>query len=96
MGAEFCTMTVKGQDKKKAQKEFKAEQESDLYENGHSYSGGFGMAQGLEFESKTFETEDEADEWLCENCKKWEAAKAVSFKGDDGKLNFLIGAWCSS
>ena len=96
MGADFNAMTVLGQNKKKAEKEFKKAQKDDLYSNGHEYSGGFGMAPGLEFVDKTFKTHEEADEWLCENCQKWESAKAVSYKGDDGKLNFLIGAWCSS
>jgi hypothetical protein len=96
MGAEFQTMTVVGTLTRNAVKEaFERAQESDRYENGHSYSGGFGMATGLEFEDKTFERYDDASSWLEENCNKWESAKAVTFT-KDGAAHWLIGAWCAS
>ncbi len=96
MGAEFQTMRVNSTDATKIKREFERAQEEDLYENGHSYSGGLGMAPGLELESlKTFETEDDADDYLVNRCQKWENAIGVPFKLGN-KIVYLIGAWCSS
>lgn len=95
MGAEFQVMTVNSTNRVKIKKQFKSAQETDLYDNGHFYSGGFGMAPGLEFnDSKTFETYDEAEQWLLDNAQKWENAIAVPVK-DGKKIIYAIGAWCS-
>lgn len=91
MGACFQTATLSGS-KEKVKVEFAQIQKQDLYENGHSYSGGFGMAQGLKFEYKEFDNGFEACEWLQENCQKWEHAKAVKIRNTE---TWLIGAWCS-
>lgn len=96
MGAEFCTMIVKGENEKDAKSKFKDAQDTDRYENGHSYSGGLGMADGLEFHSKSFSSEDDAEEYLSETCEKWGPAIAVKFQDSKGEINFLIGAMCSS
>ena len=96
MGAEFQTLTVKSTDKKQIEKQFKAAQDEDRYENGHSYSGGLGMAPGLEFPRvPTFENEGDADQWLADNAVKWENALGVFFKTKSGETACLIGAWCS-
>jgi hypothetical protein len=95
MGAEFCTMVIDGQDKTKTKKEFSDEQRRDLHENGHSYSGGFGMARGLEFKNLSFPNYDDAVSYLESHCEKWESALVVSFKNKMGKMSYLIGAWCS-
>jgi hypothetical protein len=95
MGAEFCTMTVKGENRKQAKSQFEAEQESDRYENGHSYSGGLGMADGLEFHEKKFSNKVEAEQYLIETCEKWGPAIAVTYQNPKGEINFLIGALCS-
>jgi hypothetical protein len=96
MGACFVTMTANG-DRDTVKMQFEREQDNDRYENGHSYSGGLGMASGLTFVPKTFATEKEAYEWLCANAQKWEDALAVKITGTDaGTDNWLIGAWCSS
>lgn len=96
MGAEYCTMVVKGQNREEARKQFEQEQENDRYENGHSYSGGLGMAPGLKFTGEHFSSYEEADEYLSSTCEKWEDALAVSYKDENGNTNFLIGALCSS
>jgi hypothetical protein len=96
MGAEYCEMKVKGESEKEARKKFEAAQEQDRYDNGHSYSGGFGMAPGLTFTGKSFSSRQEASDYLAETCEKWEDALAVKYQDEKGEINFLIGAVCSS
>ena len=72
---------------------FEQEQRDDRYENGHSYSGGFGMASGIKFLAQAFPTVTEAEEYVCDNAQKWE--EALCAKVTEGDLWF-IGAWCSS
>jgi len=96
MGAEYVEMTVKGENEKIAKEKFEAEQAQDLYDNGHSYSGGFGMAPGLTFTGKSFPSRKEASDYLVETCEKWENALTVKYQDERGEINFLIGALCSS
>jgi hypothetical protein len=92
MGASFNMMRAKGT-KAEIKAKFAEVQENDRYENGHSYSGGFGMASGLEFvRPNVVFTEKDAATWLEDNCQKWEAALAVRLSDDE----YMIGAWCSS
>lgn len=96
MGANFQTMTVVGTLTRNEVKDaFSKAQDQDLYENGHSYSGGFGMTTGLTFADETFDLYTDAESWLEENCSKWEDAKVVTFTRN-GAAHWLIGAWCSS
>jgi hypothetical protein len=95
MGAEFNTLKVDSTDRLAIRKAFDSAQSSDLHDNGHSYSGGIGMAEGLEFKDKTFETYQDAETWLCDNAQKWENALAVTLLKHNKKYT-LIGAWCSS
>jgi len=96
MGANFQTMKSKTADRAEARKEFEAAQDQDRYENGHSYSGGFGMASGLEFNDEpSFMNEDDAEEWLNDNAKKWDDALAIQVN-DGNRTYWLIGAWCAS
>ena len=98
MGACFQTMSVQADKTEKEVREiFEKVQDDDRFENGHSYSGGFGMARGLDFRQRTFATVSEADDWLADNAQKWEAALAVKVEASDGKpARWRIGAWCSS
>ena len=96
MGADFATLYVSSQDKKKIKSQFEAEQDSDRHENGHSYSGGLGMAPGLTIDdSKTYDSEENAYDYLIDKCQKWENAIGVPYRDGD-KIVYLIGAWCSS
>lgn len=96
MGANFETMTLSDMDRAGVESRFAAAQDQDRYENGHSYSGGFGMATGLSFTDEVFTNSDAASEWLDESCQKWGPAIAVMFSnGDDGK-RWMIGAICAS
>jgi hypothetical protein len=97
MGASFQTMTLSGSlSAAEVQEKFSRAQDDDRYENGHSYSGGFGMADGLEFETKEFENADAAYAWLDENCRKWKAAKAVKFLNGENGPGWMIAAVCAS
>ena len=96
MGAEYVSMRVKGENRADARKSFERAQDNDRHENGHSYSGGIGMATGLQFVDKHFPSYDEADEYLSSTCEKWEDALAVTYQDEKGNINFLIGALCSS
>lgn len=97
MGAHFNTATIPGAvSRDDVKSRFRDLQEQDRYENGHSYSGGFGMASGLVFENATFDTEAKARDWLDANCKKWEEAIAVTFLDSEGKAAWMIGAMCAS
>lgn len=96
MGASFQTMTLSGDVSRADLKaEFERAQDQDRYENGHSYSGGFGMATGLKFASKDFDSEDAAYEWLDTNAQKWGDAIAVLYRGVEGKSHWMIGANCA-
>jgi len=98
MGASFNTMTCAPiLDEKGVRKEFEDARETDRYENGHSYSGGFGMARGLKFRNDLiFPNEEAGTDWLQNNAQKWEEAIVVRFIDKNGIKEWLIGAWCSS
>lgn len=100
MGAEFDSRTYstkKPMDKNEVQKRFSNDQDECRHENGHSYSGGIGMAPGLEFpDVPMFETLDDADQWVADNAEKWENALGVFFKTKTGEIRCFVGAWCSS
>jgi hypothetical protein len=42
----------------------------------------------------TFQTQNEAWDWLQDNCQKWEAALAVRVEGNAPR--WCVGAWCAS
>lgn len=97
MGANFNDMKVDGsKTRNEVEVIFSDCQERDRYDNGHAYSGGFGMANGLEFPDQTFDTTDAAYQWLMDNAQKWEAALCVTVKEGDKPAVWMIGAWCSS
>ena len=96
MGACYDEMSVQSTDKAKVKSQFEAHQEMDRYENGHSYSGGLGMATGLKFDNKVFTNEFEASEYLQEKCEKWDDAIAVLIRDKNNNEWYYIGAWCSS
>jgi hypothetical protein len=97
MGATFQEMEMEGDvliaDMKTR---FIAVQDKDRYENGHMYSGGFGMATGLiTHQEPVYSTPDEAREWLIENAHKWREAHAVRFQKTPEEVCWMIGAWCA-
>ena len=92
MGATYNEAKLTGTPEQVRMK-FEQLQDQDRYENGHSYSGGFGMTRGLQFaRANVTHTEAEAHDWLIENCNKWSAAIALRLDKDE----YLVGAWCSS
>jgi len=75
---------------------FQEDQETDRYENGHMYSGGIGMAEGLRIDhSKKFGSVQEAQDWVDKNADKWGPAIAVRVEGPNDK-GWYYGAICAS
>jgi hypothetical protein len=92
MGAEFNCRTFNEADKAAVQSQWDNAVESDLWENGHSYSGGIGMLKGpIQWRRERFATRDEAAQFICDNHEKWQPALAVGC-GD----GWMVGGWCSS
>ena len=109
MGASFQTLKMPGAlTKAEVQVCFDEAQAEDRYHNGHSYSGGIGMADGLSFMERTFASVDAATVWLDEFADKFGPALAVVALDDRerlwndmpnpefGKPIWVIGANCSS
>lgn len=92
MGANFVTTSCIGT-KEDVQKHYEEARERDLYENGHSYSGGLGMTPGLSFDTYEAPNADEATLWLDKHCNKWDNAVAIRIKGTN---QWVIGGVCSS
>ena len=96
MGASFMCLTMDGHvTRTGVKKMFEEAQEDDRYENGHTYSGGFGMCEGLFFPGKNFRSHEEARNWLQQNCIKWESAQAVTVN-TNGVVEWVVAAWCAS
>src|SRR3954467_10836595 len=93
MGAAFMTMKVHG-DRAAVTAAFVEAQASDRYEHGHSYSGGFGQAEGLQFLGlPPFATEQAAYDYIVDRADKWGPALVARF-GEEPDVWF-IGAWCA-
>jgi hypothetical protein len=78
--------------------EYKTEKRRDEYDHGHSYSGGFAMTTGLIIDNcLPFDSYQNATDYLRNTCKKWEEARAVRYvEQQEGRVRWLIGAWCAS
>lgn len=97
MGACFNSVKVNTPDRMEAKKRFLEIQETDLLENGHSYSGTIGMANGIVFKDKTFPTEYSAIEYIEDTAEKWGPAVAVRVTDPDEDFDgWVIGAICAS
>lgn len=97
MGAQFNTLSLPATlSRDEVQRKFAEAQDQDRYENGHSYSGGLGMATGLTFKDRTFANVDEAEDYIHRTCSKWDDAIAVKHHNIDGTESYLIGALCAS
>jgi hypothetical protein len=68
------------------------------WENGHGgYSGTLAEANGAEIDSrKTFNSSDDAWEYLEEVAEKWGPAVGVKVNLEDGNTVYVFGALCSS
>lgn len=93
MGAEFNFETLMGKTAEEVRKEGLEVIDQAAWDYGHAgYTGSFAEAQGVELRPEKFPTAEAAEEWLSENCQKWEAALIVQVI--DGP--YVMGAWCSS
>lgn len=97
MGATYVDGFYNSEDKNSVHANFQEEQEIDRYENGHCYSGGIGMAEGIRFlDDKQFGSVQEAEEWLIDEAQKWGPALAVRIiNPDPEKCGWYYGAWCA-
>ena len=74
------------------EKLFAGDQKQSAYEDGHSYSGQIGvMPTGISWVDKTFESYNEAENYILENHEKWDEAMGTEFPN-----GFLVGGWCPS
>jgi hypothetical protein len=100
MGANYVDMTLDGGlVGVGVHEKFAEAQNLDRYENGHCYSGGIGMASGLDLDHNLrFKTVEEAAEHVQERAKKWREAIGVFVEPDEKHKNgrWYIGAWCAS
>lgn len=97
MGATNVTRTYKfSTPRDEIEKNFNAQVDTSLYEDGHSYSGAIGMfGHGIaRWADLDLADENAADDWLLETHQKWDRAIAVSFRRD-GEKWWLIGGWVS-
>lgn len=101
MGCNFVTLTFPGS---LNEQELRAEVDEAIsrsqIEDGSSYSGEIGMAMGLIIDrtlgAAAFGCRAKASMWLDAECVKWEEAKAVRFKDNDGVEHWLVGCQCAS
>ena len=95
MGAYGENGWLKSNDKAEAEKEFKELQERLRYEYGtDSYNGTFSNNSGIVFEERTFDTADEAEDYLLGKYEdKWGPVGAVRIKGKKG---WFIAGWVST
>jgi hypothetical protein len=92
MGANLDYRIYKTIDRKKIQKEWDNDVEQDLYDNGHSYSGGIGMlGTDIQWQTHKAASFQEASDYIQTHHVKWEPPMAVGFP--DG---WVVGGWCSS
>lgn len=81
MGADFNDMTLDGKlTKEEVRSVFADRCIQDGHDEGHSYSGSFSQFSGLRFTDQTFETMDEAHDWVQEHGEKWGPAVCVRHK----------------
>ncbi len=81
MGANSVHCTYDGTlSETQLKQRFASDQASDRIENGNSYSGTIGMLTGLFVETKVFEDEQKANDYVLEHTNKWGPGLAVKFK----------------
>ena len=97
MGAVYVEGFYNQEDKNAVRENFQEAQEHDRYENGHCYSGGIGMAEGIHFlNDKKFDNIQEAEDWVIDEAQKWGPALAVRIINPDANKNgWYFGAWCA-
>ena len=82
MGANFQTMILPGgMIRNEVKKRFARGTQECRAEYGHDpYNGTWSTCSGLSFENKTFDSEDDAYEWLMDRAQKWDDALCVTVK----------------
>ncbi len=94
MGAEFICEKVQAKNKIDLIKIHDSLVKQAKYDYGHSgYTGSFAESPGLTIAAIEFESENGAEEYLCNHAKKWENSIAVKIKNTE---YWLIGGVFSS
>ncbi len=89
MGAQFITMTAKGD----PEKAFAERRKKDLHDYGHAgYTGSFAEIKSVVVERGSFHCIHDAEEYLESKCEKWEPAIAVTYHNEDDEEMWMIGA----
>jgi predicted RNA-binding Zn-ribbon protein involved in translation (DUF1610 family) len=80
MGANFDYFTTKDVSTSKLEEKYKDYCRKVAMENGHSYSGRLNMTSGLSIRHETFESLDDALDFIESKSEKWGDALAVKYK----------------
>ncbi|MFW6122448.1 MAG: hypothetical protein ACOC80_16325 [Petrotogales bacterium] len=95
MGACYVGKFVDTDSEAELKETFNDDQEIDRYENGHMYSGGIGMAEGLDIRrDRSFGSVSEARLWVDDHAQKWGPAIAVRVEGPN-ECGWYYGAICA-
>ncbi len=91
MGAEFLAHTYDYCDTQTLEQQVEYDTEQMMYEGGCSYSGNWAAKdRGIIYENPTFNSVDEAEDWIADNNDKWGMLSAVKVpdtnQKDDTKL----------
>ncbi len=82
MGASFIETTLEGTlTVEQVKQKYSEMEENARHDSGNSYSGDWNMCPGIKVRpDKVFANYNEAEDWLSNNCQKWENAIAVRYK----------------
>lgn len=100
MGACDAQLIIRARNVKELKDRFETAQDECRHENGHSYSGGIGMANGLTIlkpkKGLIFLSQSEAANAAEKLAEKWGPAIAAPYMDQNGKHAYYIYAICSS
>ena len=97
MGASFITARIDSTNRKEVEETFKEiwEEARDYY-GSNPYSGSFATFQkSVDFKHITFNSEQEAEDYISENQEKWGPVMGVIIKGGNNADYTLIGGWAA-
>lgn len=94
MGSNFQTETMEHTTPEVLKDRWAKYMDELTYMYGHDcYNGTFSTCRGLQITDITFNSDNEAEEWLCDNTEKW--GEAVAVKVLSPHKHWLVGGWCA-
>lgn len=98
MGAEFQTYRIVATSKADVKAKYESLRKQAQYDHGHAgYTGTLAEDSGLDIREESFATADEAEDWISDNCWKWEDTLAVRVgPANNGVQTWLLGGLYSS